>query len=86
MSERAPSCLALSGGVGGTKLVLGLTHVLDPDALLVVANTGDESANRSAPSIWSPHWPSEWAFPATIRSGTRSTECRSTTLMPNDRL
>ncbi len=42
MSERAPSCLALSGGVGGTKLVLGLTHVLDPDALLVVANTGDD--------------------------------------------
>ena len=42
MSERAPSCVALSGGVGGTKLVLGLTHVLDPEAFLVVANTGDD--------------------------------------------
>ncbi len=42
MSARAPSCVALSGGVGGTKLVLGLTHVLDPEALLVVANTGDD--------------------------------------------
>ena len=42
MSGRAARCVALSGGVGGTKLVLGLTHVLDPSALLVVANTGDD--------------------------------------------
>ncbi|MFQ5985501.1 MAG: 2-phospho-L-lactate transferase [Alphaproteobacteria bacterium] len=35
-------CLALAGGVGGAKLVVGLTHVMDPVALLVVANTGDD--------------------------------------------
>jgi len=38
----APRCLALSGGVGGAKLALGLSHVLPPDGLLVVANTGDD--------------------------------------------
>ncbi|MDA0272777.1 MAG: 2-phospho-L-lactate transferase [Proteobacteria bacterium] len=34
--------LALSGGVGGAKLVLGLSKVLSPDQLTVVANTGDD--------------------------------------------
>jgi LPPG:FO 2-phospho-L-lactate transferase len=34
--------IALSGGIGGAKLALGLSKVLDPDELLVVANTGDD--------------------------------------------
>jgi len=34
--------LALSGGVGGAKLALGLSHVLTAEQLLVVANTGDD--------------------------------------------
>ena len=34
--------LALAGGVGGAKLALGLAHVLPPDALTVVVNTGDD--------------------------------------------
>ena len=34
--------LALSGGVGGAKLVLGLSCVLAPDQMTVVANTGDD--------------------------------------------
>lgn len=34
--------LALSGGVGGAKLALGLARVLPPGALTVVANTGDD--------------------------------------------
>ncbi|TAJ39121.1 MAG: 2-phospho-L-lactate transferase [Reyranella sp.] len=34
--------VALSGGVGGAKLVLGLSRVLPADELLVVANTGDD--------------------------------------------
>ena len=34
--------VALSGGVGGAKLALGLSRVLPPDELLVVANTGDD--------------------------------------------
>jgi LPPG:FO 2-phospho-L-lactate transferase len=34
--------LALSGGVGGAKLVLGLSRVVPPDKLMVVANTGDD--------------------------------------------
>jgi len=34
--------LALSGGVGGAKLALGLSHVLSPDALTMVVNTGDD--------------------------------------------
>jgi LPPG:FO 2-phospho-L-lactate transferase len=34
--------LALSGGVGGAKLALGLYRILPPDRLVVVANTGDD--------------------------------------------
>ncbi len=34
--------IALSGGVGGAKLALGLTKILSPDALTIVANTGDD--------------------------------------------
>ena len=35
-------CIALSGGVGGAKLALGLSRVLAPEELLIVANTGDD--------------------------------------------
>ncbi|HXP05851.1 MAG TPA: 2-phospho-L-lactate transferase CofD family protein, partial [Stellaceae bacterium] len=41
MSESQP-VLALSGGVGGAKLALGLYRILAPDTLTVVANTGDD--------------------------------------------
>jgi LPPG:FO 2-phospho-L-lactate transferase len=34
--------VALSGGVGGAKLALGLSRVLPADELVVVANTGDD--------------------------------------------
>lgn len=34
--------LALSGGVGGAKLVLGLSRLLSPDQLTIVTNTGDD--------------------------------------------
>lgn len=34
--------LALSGGIGGAKLALGLQRVLAPGALTVIANTGDD--------------------------------------------
>src|SRR5882762_1121102 len=34
--------VALSGGIGGAKLVLGLSRTLPPDELLVIANTGDD--------------------------------------------
>lgn len=37
------SCVALSGGVGGAKLALGLYKAMtDPSELLIVANTGDD--------------------------------------------
>ncbi len=39
--------LALSGGVGGAKLALGLSHVLAPEDLLIVANTGDDFEHLS---------------------------------------
>jgi LPPG:FO 2-phospho-L-lactate transferase len=41
MSKTGP-VLALSGGVGGAKLALGLYRMLPPDTLTVVANTGDD--------------------------------------------
>ena len=34
--------VALSGGIGGAKLALGLSRVLPADELLIVANTGDD--------------------------------------------
>jgi LPPG:FO 2-phospho-L-lactate transferase len=34
--------VALSGGIGGAKLALGLDRILPPGALSVVANTGDD--------------------------------------------
>jgi LPPG:FO 2-phospho-L-lactate transferase len=34
--------IALSGGIGGAKLALGLSRVLPPEELLIVANTGDD--------------------------------------------
>ena len=34
--------VALSGGVGGAKLALGLYRILPPDTLTVIANTGDD--------------------------------------------
>lgn len=42
MSWERGSVLALSGGVGGAKLALGLDRVLPAGALTVVANTGDD--------------------------------------------
>jgi LPPG:FO 2-phospho-L-lactate transferase len=37
-----PTVVALSGGVGGAKLALGLSRVLPPGELLLIANTGDD--------------------------------------------
>ncbi|MDH3715953.1 MAG: 2-phospho-L-lactate transferase CofD family protein, partial [Gammaproteobacteria bacterium] len=34
--------LAISGGIGGAKLALGLYRVLEPERLSVLANTGDD--------------------------------------------
>ncbi|MBC8239335.1 MAG: YvcK family protein, partial [Alphaproteobacteria bacterium] len=36
------SVVALSGGVGGAKLVSGLSRIMEPGSLLVAANTGDD--------------------------------------------
>ncbi len=41
MSDR-PTYLALSGGVGGAKLALGLAEILPPAQLTIVANIGDD--------------------------------------------
>jgi LPPG:FO 2-phospho-L-lactate transferase len=34
--------IALSGGIGGAKLALGLSRVLPPEELMIIANTGDD--------------------------------------------
>jgi LPPG:FO 2-phospho-L-lactate transferase len=41
MSAEGP-VVALSGGVGGAKLALGLYRILRPDSLTIIANTGDD--------------------------------------------
>ncbi len=42
MRSTEPTILALSGGVGGAKLALGLADVLHPGQLHVMVNTGDD--------------------------------------------
>jgi LPPG:FO 2-phospho-L-lactate transferase len=42
MTARQPRVVALSGGVGGAKLVTGLAERIEPGRLLVVANNGDD--------------------------------------------
>ena len=42
MTPSAGRVLALSGGIGGAKLALGLNRVLPPSGLTVIANTGDD--------------------------------------------
>lgn len=42
MSATPGPVLALAGGVGGAKLALGLSHVLPPEDLVIVVNTGDD--------------------------------------------
>ncbi len=37
-----PGVLAISGGVGGAKLALGLSRLLGPDQLTIAVNTGDD--------------------------------------------
>ena len=37
-----PHYIAFSGGVGGAKLTLGLSKILPPECLSIVANTGDD--------------------------------------------
>ena len=37
-----PKVVAISGGIGGAKLALGLYRILPADALMVVCNTGDD--------------------------------------------
>lgn len=37
-----PRVVALSGGIGGAKLALGLYHAVPADALCVIANSGDD--------------------------------------------
>ena len=39
------SVVALSGGIGGAKLALGLYRMLPPDSLMVACNTGDDFAH-----------------------------------------
>jgi LPPG:FO 2-phospho-L-lactate transferase len=42
MSRSTDKVLAISGGVGGAKLALGLSGILAPEQLLICANTGDD--------------------------------------------
>lgn len=42
MSKEKCSTIVLSGGVGGAKLVIGLTKIIDANGMTVIANTGDD--------------------------------------------
>ena len=48
------SVVVLTGGIGGAKLVLGLTHVVAPGKLTAIVNTGDDTDHlglRVSPDI-----------------------------------
>ncbi len=40
--DPGPRCVALSGGVGGAKLALGLSRAMGPEQLMILANIGDD--------------------------------------------
>ena len=42
LTAHPSSVVALSGGIGGAKLALGLDRVLDTGKLTVICNTGDD--------------------------------------------
>jgi LPPG:FO 2-phospho-L-lactate transferase len=42
---KSPRYVVLSGGVGGAKFALGLSRVLEPGQLTIIANTGDDFAH-----------------------------------------
>ena len=42
MTTNLPRYVVLSGGVGGAKFALGLSRVLQPEQLTIIANTGDD--------------------------------------------
>ncbi|MEO8225146.1 MAG: 2-phospho-L-lactate transferase [Gammaproteobacteria bacterium] len=42
MTKPLPRYVLLSGGVGGAKFALGLSRVLRPEQLTIIANTGDD--------------------------------------------
>ncbi len=41
-SKRKLKITALAGGVGASKLLLGLYEVMDPNLLTIIVNTGDD--------------------------------------------
>ena len=47
----APRIVALSGGIGGAKLSLGLYRVLPPGTLTVIVNTGDDFDHLGAADL-----------------------------------
>ncbi|MCU7855511.1 MAG: YvcK family protein, partial [Candidatus Thiodiazotropha sp. (ex Lucinoma borealis)] len=42
MVQNRKKYVALCGGVGGAKLALGLSRVVEPESLTIVVNTGDD--------------------------------------------
>ena len=42
MNTHTPRCVVLSGGVGGAKFTLGISHLLPGPELTVIANVGDD--------------------------------------------
>src|SRR5260370_11615215 len=41
-AAKTKTIAALAGGVGASKLLLGLYEVMDPSALTIIVNTGDD--------------------------------------------
>ena len=40
--QMSPTIIALSGGIGGSKLALGLANSMSPERLMIIANIGDD--------------------------------------------
>ena len=60
MGKYTVTHLALSGGIGGAKLSLGLEHVIQSPKLMIAGNTGDDfrpGARKPAEDVtyWN-HW------------------------------
>jgi len=69
----APRIVALSGGIGGAKLSLGLYRVLPPGTLTVIVNTGVTFGYAALPALLIAHvTPAETGIANSVNSISRS--------------
>ena len=84
-SKIDPSIVAISGGVGGSKLAMGLANSINPEKLMIVANIGDDfkTGKISLPIIFAYRESSPKEKKFGLTRGFQSTYCPAATVATN---